>query len=119
MRVPVANNLENEGKEADTESGDLGHLISILSAERGAVWARYNALLVANSFILGFAEPQTLHVVLFGFSEAKLVGLAGILVCVIWSIIHLYGYRHHGLLIKDIRSEYPRFMRFEHFSQLS
>jgi len=55
--------------------------IQVAESEKNAIWNRYNALLVASSFLVGFNN------------QSVMVSISGSLVCVIWGVVHYDGYK--------------------------
>jgi hypothetical protein len=56
-----------------------------LDSERAAIWARYNAFLVANSFLITLLVKE--------IQQDIVLSVVGLMVCAFWFVIHWDGYR--------------------------
>jgi hypothetical protein len=57
--------------------------VALLNSERQTIWQRYSALLIANSFILGFLDRQ----------RPAFAAVVGLLLCAAWAIMTWSGFR--------------------------
>lgn len=67
--------------------------VALLNSERQTIWQRYSAMLIANSFILGFLDRQ----------RPVFAALVGILLCAAWAIMTWSGYRLFLLEMAEMR----------------
>lgn len=78
--------------------------VDIINAERSTMWARHNALLVANSLILSALAISTTH----KWANIALLA-AGLLISGAWWIITVKGWsalRHHAILAGTFAAAY-------------
>lgn len=81
--------VQPTGMEASKQYSDISMTnlfnahVAILNSERMTIWQRYSAMLIANSFILGFLDRH--QPVLF-------VAIFGLFLCLAWAILTWSGF---------------------------
>jgi hypothetical protein len=92
------------------ESGDLADkaplfqaYVDLVNSERETIWARHNALLVANSLIVGALAISPTAFWTSKWAASALLG-AGLLVSIAWFLITMFGWsvmRRHAEVASD------------------
>jgi hypothetical protein len=82
--------------------------VDLINSERETIWARHNALLVANSLIVG---ALALTPSAFGTSRWQTIALigAGLLISTVWLLITVYGWavmRRHAEIASAFTTEH-------------
>ena len=67
--------------------------VALLNSERQTIWQRYSAMLIANSFILGFLDRQ----------RPAFAALVGLLLCATWAMLTWSGFRLFFLEMAEMR----------------
>ena len=82
----------------ETEPGDLSDkavlfqaYVDLINSERETIWARHNALLVANSLIVGAIAISPTALWSHRWAALGLLG-AGFLITIIWLLITIHGW---------------------------
>jgi len=76
--------------------------ISVWTYEANAVWARYNAMLVANSVAMAVIAVTLTSTASHELTLAA--SIAGIVLCAAWGLLNERGFRYHDLSIAMARS---------------
>lgn len=74
-------------------TGLFGAQVSVFNSERQAIWQRYNAMLIANSFILAFS----------GRAQPALWAIVGICLCFAWAILTWSGFRFFFMQMTELQ----------------
>jgi hypothetical protein len=80
--VPTGQPASNQYSDISMTALFSSH-VAMLNSERQAIWQRYSAMLVANSFFLAFLDRQ----------QPRFGALIGLLLCAAWAITTCSGYR--------------------------
>jgi hypothetical protein len=104
-------NSEHENINHETDDARIGYqtAIDLWTNESEQSWARFNAMLVANSAILaviGLAETNSPPIHLFSIG----LSFAGLFLCGIWLIIIKRGFDYQNYYVMSAREIEERFL---------
>jgi hypothetical protein len=99
-----------EGHAASSSETDLSDkatlfqaYVDLINSERETIWARHNALLVANSLIVGALAISPKELWASKWTAVALIG-AGVLISTAWFLITIYGWtvmRRHAEIARE------------------